>query len=540
MEKVIAALGELENINARYEIANEPIAHLRDEIKTAKVCTPIIGKFSSGKSALVNTLLGYSKGPLKIDIVPETAVPAEIEFSEEEGVRVLGSDGSRKAISIEDYKTFEADARTVKSARLKLNNSFLRDIPDVMLVDMPGFESGIEIHNKAIDDYLPQSLAYIVAFPADDMIVRSSVGDILRELCTHDMPICVVITKMDKANDDFDKTFAHLQKSLKKYIGEREVVFCRTSSHLGDAEELEDYLRGIQEQSLILLAKKYKSKLLPLIDNTQNYLNTTLNSSNLSESELDEKEDKLNKQMSSLQSKFAQEQENFNSDIRNCADEIKKDVRMALDNDESTIVAMALNNQDIKDRLTVVVRNAIAASVKRRFSSRAEKYLKRVSNVLNDVTLDDIHISFAFNAEKADSGLSDGLTKGIATLVTGFIVGGPIFGLVTGLITTILNSLIGGGNKREEAKQEIRRKLQTEVFPQVESEVGRIVELAIAKQIQLINTSIEEELKNQKETLEKAMADLRVQISEEKQAKENLLSNITKDLERLGEIKNGL
>lgn len=539
MEKVIAALGELENINTRYEVANEPIASLRAEIAEAKVCTPIIGKFSSGKSALVNTLLGYSKGLLKIDIVPETAVPAEIEFSEEEGVWVLGSDGTRKAISIEDYKTFEADARTVKSARLKLNNSFLRDIPDVMLVDMPGFESGIEIHNKAIDDYLPQSLAYIVAFPADDMIVRSSVGDILRELCTHDMPICVVITKMDKANDDFDETFAHLQKSLKKYIGEREVVFCKTSSHLGDAEELKAYLKEIQRQSHILLARKFKQKLLPLIDNTQNYLKTALTSSSLSESELDEKEDKLKKQMSALESRFAHEQETFNNEIKYCAEEIKNDARMALDSEESAFVAMALNNQDIKDRLTVIIRNAVALSVKKRFAPRADKYLRRVSNVVSDVSIDELHISFALSANDFDSGLSDALTKGIATIVTGFIAGLPILGTVSGIFIAIVKKLINSF-KRDQVKQEIRRKLQTECFPQVINEVGMSIELAITKQIQLINKSIEDELKNQQETLEKALADVRRQMNEEKQAKEKLEADIKCDLERLGAVKNGL
>lgn len=92
-----------------------------------------------------------------------------------------------------------------------------------MLVDMPGFESGFEIHNKAIDDYLPQSLAYIVTFPADDMIVRSSIGEILKELCLHDMPLCIVITKYDKANDDFELVFEKMKESLRRYVGDRKL-----------------------------------------------------------------------------------------------------------------------------------------------------------------------------------------------------------------------------------------------------------------------------------------------------------------------------
>ena len=72
MEKIIKALEELKEINNAYELPTEEIVNLEKDIENAKVCTPIIGKFSSGKSALVNTLLGYNKQKiLKEDITPE-------------------------------------------------------------------------------------------------------------------------------------------------------------------------------------------------------------------------------------------------------------------------------------------------------------------------------------------------------------------------------------------------------------------------------------------------------------------------------------
>ena len=79
-----------------------------------------------------------------------------------------------------------------------------------------------------------------------------------------------------------------------------------------------------------------------------------------------------------------------------------------------------------------------------------------------------------------------------------------------------------------------------EVFPQVLMEVGNNIEMTITKQIELVNTSITEEITNQKETLEKAMADLRQQMNEEKAQKENLAVAIRSDLERIEGIKDGL
>ena len=258
MERIVSALNELKEISNAYNISAERVSDLLEEIKDAKICTPVIGRFSSGKSALLNTVLGYRKRMLKEDITPETAVPTELMYAENEQAEFIRNDETSEISSVGEYKETEADAGTVKCVRLYLDNIFLKEIPDIMLVDMPGFESGYEIHNKAIDNYLPRSLAYIIAFPADDMIVRSSVGNILKELCIYDMPLCVVITKFDKKNDDFDLTFEKLKESLKRYVGDREITYCRTSSLDGYAGELKQFLITMQEQAQEILAGKYR------------------------------------------------------------------------------------------------------------------------------------------------------------------------------------------------------------------------------------------------------------------------------------------
>lgn len=536
MEKVISALEEIKNINNAYGISTENISRMQGEISEAKVCTPIIGKFSSGKSALVNTVLGYKRKILKEDITPETAIPAEIVYTDSEDmITIIQNDGTCKILSVDDYRNYEADAKTVKSARIQLRNSFLEQIPDVMLVDMPGFESGFEIHNKAIDDYLPQSMAYIVTFPADDMIVRSSVGNILKELCLNDMPLCVVITKYDKRNDDFEVTFEKLKESLKRFVGDREIRYCRTSSFTGDAEEVEEFLEEIQEKSQEILACKYKKILMPIVENTENYLITTLNGSQLSESELDEKEEKLQKQLSSLDSKFATEKEDFEMEISECIGEIKSDVQSAMEAEESTLVAMALNNQNINEHLNSVVRNAVTVSVKRRFIPKVEKYLKRVTKTINSESIGDVHISFSFDTDN----LNKGMTGSIVAVAAAVVIGGPVLAIITGVVSGIISKL-SGDKKREEAKRSIRQKLRGEVFPQVLREIGSNIEMTVTRQIKLVNTSIEEEITNQRTTLEKAMSDLRNQINDEKAKKENLIIDIKSDLERIGGIKDDL
>lgn len=535
MENIRQVLESLRDINLAYGLSVEQINKTLADMPDAKVCTPIIGKFSSGKSALVNTLLGYSKPLLKEDITPETAVPAEIVYTEEEeGVRLYWNAGKHKDVEVSAYREMELDASQITHVRLSLNTSILERIPDVMLVDMPGFESGFEIHNKAIDNYLPQSLAYIVAFPADDMIVRDSVGNILKELMINEMPICIVITKYDKRNNEFEQSLENFKQNLKRFIGEREVSICRTSSrdeHV-KADELEAFLLEIQEQSQEILARKFRAPALTELDTTGNYLVASLKSSEMSESELDEEEERLEKQMANLNYKFAEEKQKFDVQVVESVEEIKNDVERALESEEDTFVTMALNNQSINERVNVVVRNAVTVSVKKRFVPKMEKYLKRVEQCINDENMGNIHVSFHFDAQQ----ISTGLTSSVVAVVAGVILGLPILGTIIAGIVALLGK-IAADKKRAEQREAARRKLHDECYPQVMQKVGDSVEKAITKQIELINTAIEGEIKQQKETLKKAIADVRARLSEEKEKKESLAADMQNDLTKIDELK---
>ena len=123
----------------------------------------------------------------------------------------------------------------------------------------------------------------------------------------------------------------------------------------------------------------------------------------------------------------------------------------------------------------------------------------------------------------------------IVAVAAGMLLGAPILGVIAGIFMKL-----SGDKKREEAKQSIRQKLRSEVYPKVIREVGNGIETAITKQIKLVNTSMEEELTNQRNTLEKAMEDLKQQINDEKTKKENLAIDINADLERIEEIKDSL
>lgn len=532
MQRIITSLIQLKEINIAYNLSTEQIDNLVNSVSSAKVCIPIIGRFSSGKSALVNTLLGYKTEILKRDITPETAVPAELNYSDEtEIIHIIKNDGTIEPMAVEAYRNYDADATTVKSVRLYLKNSFLKKISDVMIVDMPGFESGFEIHNKAIDDYLPNSLAYIVAVPADDMIIRSSIGNILKELCLRNMPICIVITKYDKKDNEFETTFEKMKESLKRYVGDREITYCFTSWFSGDAEELEEYLVGIQKKSQDILAESFISSVISIAENTENYLKTAIENNDLSESELGAKEEELQRNLCKIEEKFNSEKGIFELELKDCVKEIKQDVQCALEAEENTLIVMILNNQDVKEYLNNTIRNAVTVSVQNKLVTRIEKYIKRISRCLNsDDISDDINIPINISMEK----LNKTITNSVVAVLTGFLLG-PILGILTGLILMLRSK-----KKKEEKREQIRNELRNNTFPSILTGIEHNIEHEITRIVLAINNYIDNDYENNKATLLKSLEDLKKQINEENEKKKNLGINMQEDLNKIKELKEGL
>ena len=117
----------------------------------------------------------------------------------------------------------------------------------------------------------------------------------------------------------------------------------------------------------------------------------------------------------------------------------------------------------------------------------------------------------------------------------GILLSVPILGIAAAIFMKLRSN-----KKRQEAKQEISRKLRGEVFPQVLREVGSGIEMTIARQTAQVNAAVEKELEEQKNTLEKAMEDVRTRMNEEKDRKEKLGKDLRADLDRIEEIKDGL
>jgi predicted GTPase len=526
MQNIINALTELGEIDKGIGLEKESaeIAAKIETIKSAKVCTPIIGEFSSGKSRILNSLLGYSDEMLKVDITPQTAVPTELIYSEEENALIIDNEGREKAISVEQFRSEQFREKETKAIRLYLNNSFLRDIPDIKLVDMPGTGSGIESHDKALSGYLPQSMAYLVAFPANKAVLSETFKNILKELGLNNKRICIVVTKCDKEEpDNLNKNIDHLEDSLKSFL-KMEFVLCKTSAQEGDDSELQSFLLSLQEEAQQILVSNFKKVFSQEAEIPKKYLSAQLENLNLSESDLAEKEEQMRNERTKLHEDLEDAYKNLESGIPSCVENIKGDVRSSLKGHQESFVMALMKGEDIDEDINSIVRQAFTASVQKHFMPKVQKYLEKTSSIIN--------IDPAVNIELPETG-SILVTGAIALALAALL--GPISAILYGAY-----KLFFGSNKSAEQKNAIRKKLNEEIYPQIIEQVDKAVRFELEKQAMTLKEAMNKELSRQDSALEKAFAELQEAKDKEKEDKENKRVFFQQMLERIEALESGL
>ncbi len=300
---------KLKEIQEKYGIDTAETDKIIAGIDTYRVNTPVVGNFSTGKSSMINAIIG--KALLSVDITPETAVPTEIYYGNN---KVYQYD--KNAVierKIEELPLKGLTVQTTDLVKIEYDNEFLKEIKTVNIVDLPGFDTSFELHNRAIDQYLPNSLAYLLVVSSDEPVLKESISDFLKELKVYNMPLYVVITKSSRLDDD---ELEECKKLLKKLVGkivERDdvKVACVDSYGKVNVDELKDILRVIQGQTGKIFINKYSKALRAASMYTEVYLVERIDKACLSTSRLEQEQEKVEKKMNEISVDIDKEKNNF-------------------------------------------------------------------------------------------------------------------------------------------------------------------------------------------------------------------------------------
>ena len=99
---ILQNLTPISELAAKYQLPLAALEGIEPDAQHFVVRIPLIGAFSSGKSSLLNALIG---NPLfAVGVTAETALPAELVYAHENSFYGHFSDGRTLALSAEDVR----------------------------------------------------------------------------------------------------------------------------------------------------------------------------------------------------------------------------------------------------------------------------------------------------------------------------------------------------------------------------------------------------------------------------------------------------
>nr|WP_304097791.1 dynamin family protein [Mitsuokella multacida] len=246
------------------------LSDLAGAVQSFRAKIVMAGQFSAGKTALLNAFLGGEE-ILPENISPQTALATELAYGPEAHVIFVHKDGRQEQVSLDDARDFyEPDC--LKCIYI-LPQEILRQIPDLTLVDMPGFDSGIEAHNRALFQYIGEAAAYIFVIDVKNGTLTASSAAFLAELRQYTPIIRFVLTKCDeRPSQEVAAVKTEIEQTLSGIFGKEVVVSAVSSRDPGCQKFMEAMLKGFSADALLL--EKTGNRFLDLLQQGRQMLLT--------------------------------------------------------------------------------------------------------------------------------------------------------------------------------------------------------------------------------------------------------------------------
>lgn len=513
----------------------------------------VVGSFSAGKSALLNKYIG--KSVLEESQAPETAFATELKFSENERLVAEYIDGTK--IENLDFSVLKSDADKISNLICYVNSENIKLHPDYIMVDTPGFDSGVERHNKALIKYIPQGTAYILVIDSDKGTLSESTLNFLKEVNCYSNDIGIIINKCDKKiPTEVEKVKNHIKNMLLAHTGFDYPIITTSIHDLDILEKLNELVESFDVN--YLYDKNVTSELVYIKELIEDSLVIIQDNESCDLSELDNEINLREKSKTELINSIDSKKAKIKSEIRgNMKNKIISLVRNGLTNQADYLATGALiSAESLQQRVIEIVRpiliteveeysevaidafvNKLEVSLLKSFDEELdlEQIIKSVyEKIKGIIDSGKFNISnrsiFELDSNKKFNSMSAKLYKTISTAIAiSTNVLAPIIELLIVFLPDLVNLFksIVSDSREEKAKKIILNEIIPQIIAKLHNELDVPLQDVEEAAINGVVLTIQELI----DTENNALAILKSKKQEKIDSYDNKVLNIQKDIE---------
>lgn len=539
MTSYFDAAALIEEISKKYNFDTEAgqIEKVTADMSGFRLKILFSGGFSTGKSAAINTLL--DRPLLKEALTPETAIASELIYDEDEYVEVVSKNGKVK-MSIGEAESI--DTALYEYLIWHINCENLKKINKYTIVDMPGFNSGIENHNKAILRYAGNGNAYILVIDCEGGEIQESLALFMEEIRNYNNNIAIAVSKTDKKSPELvDEVAANIADSAEDIFGEPVNVIKISKYDKETPAKLIETINGFDSEDIF--KQTFKPQIFDIGSKCLFGLSGIKRGANLDESEI-QKEIKHHLEVQiKLEQELQREKEKLATKMRKTVrPQILDDVREALTNriDELTNAILQGGNA-FSSRVNGILRSTLASSTKQ----YVEQSFYEFADGLDLSSLSETTNMDGFNSSDAIDKFNK-MKNTIDTIVNANKDYGPVYKTITTTLSVIFttiapwleliiifmpevvslfSSIIGKFQERK-VREETKDKLINEIIPMIISRLEPAIDESLEKMqndmVSDVSKSINERIQIEIDGLNKA----KKRLEESRREFENELAEI--------------
>ena len=466
----------------------ENLGAISSNIDKTELIVPVVGGFSAGKSTIINSFLGQNILPTAI--TAETALATELRYNETSFYQAIKDSGEVVKFEINESEQIKQRANEFSYLRLYLNNEKLREILPLVLVDMPGFDAPIELHNKAILRYLSEGKYFIVLTSVMDGNLVKSITDELINMNNIGKGFSFCVSKSDlRPKSDVDAVCARIKEQLELLLdfhGEITAIDNESGAKLGEI------LKQIDSKEL------FKKIFLDEIKRNEvdaiSFLDTKIATLKSSKDEIKNAIDELKNKILDLQNRG--EQSIKLPSISNISSNIIASVINEISSNSDYLSQVAINNQsNLQTEVNSIVKNTLLREVRENLQEFGKSLIEDFKLDIKDLNLSNFAIG--------DDWLKNVIDTILATIETAIISiptmtpQGGIFKIVAQILQTIISYFVNlfiKDRKADRVKEAIEGQIIPEIRAKLSSEVPIILQEKINEIVHIVSDGFKQKL----------------------------------------------